>query len=270
MATRTELIDAHHELHVHIRAAEEWDPEYQETPNAFVKLLTLEAMLETAVAQYLHEAAERAPGYVDWSRLPDPVDAVVKADAGPVANNDDPAWSNEEKLLTAAVLGVITELIATGAQAGEERFKIPMGFDSLHESVMESARTYVAKFVRGATGTTRKLIRESVAQSIALGEDINDSTIRLMKVIDNPIRAELIARTEPVNAYQNGYYLYAKETGAVTKQWHGLAGACSICSPLIGTTLPIEEKFVLANGKEVDHPAGHPRCRCSLIYNYPE
>lgn len=266
--SRAELIALHEELHVHIRATEEWNETYKKSPKAFADLLLLEAQLETAVAEYLHAAAGRAPGYVDWSRLPDPVEASVNADAGPVENNDSQVWLDEEKLLTAAVLQIITDLIAAGGQGAEELYGIPVGYTNLNEAIMEAARKHVAQFVRGATETTRKLIRESVARSIAMGEDAHASTLRLMNVIDNPIRAELIAQTEPVNAYQRGYYMYAKETGAKSKEWDGLAGACSICTPLIGTTIPIDDKFILANGKEVDHPAGHPRCRCSLIYNY--
>lgn len=269
--TRLELLKAHQELRVILRASEEWGEGYTDAPRAFDRLLKLEAQLEVAVAEYLHQAADRAKGYVDWSRFPEPVQASseqIHADAGPVANNDDDVWLDEQKLLTAAVLGLITDMIATGAQSGEERFDLPLGFDSLHEAVLEAARTHVAKFVKGATETTRKLIRESVARSMDMGEDINDTTLRIMKVIDSPIRAELIATTESVNAYQNGYYLYARETGAKSKTWDGLAGACNICSPLIGKTVAIDELFELANDKKIPHPAGHPRCRCSLIYNY--
>lgn len=268
MATRADLLDAHEDVHLHIRAAEEWGKTYKQSPEAFASLLALEALLETAVAEYLHDAAGRASGYVDWSRLPEPVEASISADTGPVFNNDSPVWSEEQKLLTAAVLQILTELIAVGGQAGEEFYGIPMSFTTLDEAVMEAARLHTANFVRGATETTRKLIRESIAQSIALGEDGRASKLRLLEVIDNPIRAELIAQTEPVNAYQKGYNLYAKATGAVSKEWDGLLGACKICSPLIGKTIPIDEQFLLANGKLVDHPAGHPRCRCSLIYNY--
>ena len=264
MATRKELLEAREQLHVAIHAAEEWQDSYKASPDTFAELLRLEARLETAVGEYLHDASTRVIQYVDWSRLPEP----IKADAGPVANNDDPAWKQEEILLTAAVLQIITDLIATGAIAGENIHGLPMGFNSLDEAVMQAARLHVAKLVKGATETTRKLIRESVAQSIALGEDINAATERLMNVIDNPIRAELIAQTEPVNAYQKGYNMYAKSTGAVSKEWDGLTGACKICAPLIGKTIGIDELFVLANGNEVEHPSGHPRCRCSVIYNY--
>lgn len=260
MATRPEILSAHTELQSEIRAAEEWHDSYKSDPAIFRTLVGLEASLQAAVSEYLHELAPRAVQFVEWS--------VLKAAGAP--NADDAVWDEERRLLTIAVLQIITELTALGVVAGEAEYAIPIAFDSLQDAIMHGARTHVASFVKGATDTTRKLIRESVAQSIALGEDINDATIRLMNVIDNPIRAETIAQTEPVNAYQRGYNLYAKKTGAISKEWDSLAGACKICSPLIGTTVGINEMFVLSNGTELEHPAGHPRCRCSVIYNYPE
>jgi len=264
MDDRQQLLSAREHLHMGIRASEEWQPSYKEDADSFDMLIRLEARLETAVAEYLHEASTRAPGYVDWSALP----SGLQADAGPVRNNDDPVWEVEQTYLTQAVLEIITELIATGGLAAEAKYEIPVGYTSLHEAVMEAARKHTAGMVKGVTETTRKLIRESVAKSIALGEDTSLATERLMETIDNPIRAELIAQTEPVNAYQTGYSMYAKSTGAKQKTWDGLAGACQFCSPLIGKTIPIDDQFELPNGKLIDHPAAHPRCRCSVIYLY--
>lgn len=258
MDDRRALLDAREALSGAILAAEEWHESYRADPDAFNELVRLESALETAVGEYLHGLAERAPSYVDWT--------VLKASDVPPAT--DPMWEEERLLMTAAVLEIITQLTALGVVAGEANYEIPIAYDSLDDAIMHAARTQVATLVRGATDTTRKLIRESVAQSIALGEDSYAATERLMKVIDNPIRAVTIAQTEPVNAYQRGYYLYAKQTGAVSKTWDGLIGACKICAPLIGTTVGIDETFKLANGEEREHPAGHPRCRCSVIYNY--
>lgn len=269
MTTRDELLRAREQAHVVIHAAEDWQESYKASPKTFVLLLTLEARLETATAEYLHELASRAPTYVDWSRMPEP----IKADAGPVANNDDPVWTLEQQLLTAAVIDIITELVATGAMAGEVLYGIPMGFTTLEfttldEAIMQSARKLTAEMVSNITETTRKLIRESVAKSIALGEDISYATERVMRVIDNPVRAQLIALTEPVNAYQTGLKHYAKSTGAKEKKWDGLLGACPLCSPQIGKTIGIDESFALSDGRKIDRPAAHIRCRCGLIYIY--
>lgn len=269
MATRTELLKAREDLHVAIHAAEEWQESYKADPDSFRHLLVLGARLETASAEYLHDLATRAQGYVDWSRLPEP----IKADSGPVLNNDDPVWKIEETILTAAIIDIITELVATGAVAGEALYGYTAGYSAigyatLDTAIQNAARWHTAQLVSQVTNTSRDLIRQAVAKSIAMGEDVHEARLRILEVIDNPIRAELIAQTEPVNAYQTGLKHYAKTTGAKTKTWDGLSGACKICSPVIGKTLPIDDLFQLGNGKELDRPAGHPRCRCSLIYDY--
>ncbi len=269
MATRAELLRAREELHIAIHAAEEWQESYKANADTFRQLLALEARLETASGEYLHELATRAQGYVDWSRLPEP----IKADNGPVLNNDDPVWKAEQVILTAAIIDIITDLVATGAVAGEALYGYPAGYAAMEYATLDvaiqnAARWHTAKLVSRVTDTSRDLIRQAVAKSIAMGEDVHEARQRILEVIDNPIRAELIAQTEPVNAYQTGLKHYAKQTGAKEKTWDGLSGACQICSPLIGKTLPIDELFILPNGREIDRPAGHPRCRCSLIYNY--
>lgn len=258
MTDRQSQLDAREALNVALLTAEAWHKSYKANKQSFALLLSLEAALETSVAEYLHELADRAPSYVDWS--------VLKASG--VANASDPAWEAEQQLMTIAVLQILTDVTALGVAAGEDIYGRPLAFDSLDHAIMQSARKQTANLVKGVTDTTRKLIREAVAQSIALGENSMLATQRLIGIIDNPIRAQLIAQTEPVNAYQNGFSRYAKATGAIQKTWDGLIGACNICSPLIGTTIDIDESFVLANGTELQHPAGHPRCRCSLIYRY--
>lgn len=260
MATRAEVLRLREELSAGIRASEEWQPSYKKDSKTFRALLDGESRLETAVGEYLVGLDQRAPAFVDWSRLP----SAIQADAGPVLNNGDPAWKREETLLAAAVLDIMTELVATGAIAGEAIYGIPMGFSTLDEAILIAARTQVARLVSGATTTSRDLIRESIRQSIAVGEDQAAAVARLSRVIVNPVRAELIAHTESVNAYQTGLFNFGKATGAVSKTWDGLVGACKLCGPLIGKTVKIDQDF--PGG--YSHPSRHPRCRCGLIYNY--
>lgn len=263
---RAKLLEARHYLHIGVRASEAWQPSYTRNRKTFRALLAQEAELENQVSEYLYQASERAPSYVDWKRMPAP----VKATAGPVINNDDPAWEYEQTLLTRAIIDAITELIATGGQAGELTYGIDIGMSTLHEDVMTAARTQVAQLVSQVTNTTRDLIRKSIAQSIDAGEDITKSVERLKNVVNNPVRAELIARTESVNSYQTGLATFAGKTGAVSKEWECLIGACPICSPLNGVVVGIDDQFTLGNGVKVDRPAGHPACRCSLVYSYPD
>lgn len=87
---------------------------------------------------------------------------------------------------------------------------------------------------------------------------------RIRKVISSPVRAEMIAQTEAVNAYQSGLLNFGIETAAKTKTWEALAGASKICALIDGETVAIGEQF--SNG--VDAPSAHPRCRCGVIYIY--
>jgi len=264
MAARNELIRALEDVRVGIRASEDWQSSYKKDPKTFKALLAAEAKLETAAAEYLVGLSQRAIGYVDWSRLPTP----VQADAGPVLNNSSPVWKEEETRLSAAVLDTITHLVATGAIAGESIYGIPVGFSTLDEAILLAARTQVGKLVSNVTVKSRDLIREAIQHSIAQGEDVTTAQERLLSIINNPVRAELIAHTESVNAYQTGLNNFGKSTGAVSKTWDGLVGACPICSPLIGETIGIDEEFDLSTGESIPHPAAHPRCRCGLVYNY--
>lgn len=260
MTTRPQLLSAREALHESIRASEAWGDSYKRNKATFKLLLTNEAKLNTAVAEYLHGLSTRAPRYVDWSQLPQPVQAA----ANPVFNKDDLVWNAERIDLTAAIIDALTQLVATGGQAGELTYGVSLGITSLSKSVQEAARKLVARLVSGVTDTSRDLIRESIQQSIARGEDITAATERVMKVINNPVRAEMIAQTESVNAYQTGLNNFGLTTGAKTKTWDGLPGACAICSPLIGTTVDINDTF----DGGYDFPATHPRCRCGIIYNY--
>lgn len=262
MTPRATLLDARTRVYEAIRASEEWQPSYKKDRVTFAMLLQQEAQLNTAVAEYLRDLSLRAPNYVDWSRMPQ-----VAAANDPVDNNDADSWAAEMALLTAAIIALITQLVTTGTLAGEALYSIPMA-GSLDEAILTYARTHTAKLVTQVTSTSRNLIRQSIKQSIAAGETTDQATQRLMKVINNPVRAEMIAQTESVNSYQGGLAEYAKATGAKTKTWDVLLGACRFCSPLDGKTIPINDLFTLPNGDQVSEPAAHPRCRCGIIYNY--
>lgn len=259
---RRQLLNARVELSQAIRASEEWQPSYKRHPQTFKALLRHEAELEAATAEYLAGLAERAPQYVDWKQVPQP--QKVSAASTPLANKTEDVWANEMIDMTKAVIDAITMLTTTGAQFGELEYGIDLGVTELTDWILTAAREHTAGLVSQVTDTNRKLIQEAIKQGIARGEDTAAITARIGKVINSPVRAEMIAQTESVNAYQSGLLNFAQETNAKTKTVEALAGACQICAPLDGETVDIDKEF--SNGS--DRPAFHPRCRCSLIYNY--
>lgn len=259
---RHALLEAKAALTQAIRASEEWTPSYKRHSDVFKALLRHEAALERQTAEYLAGLAERAPQYVDWTLVPEPV--TVQAASSPLANKTDEVWQGEAVDLTKAVIDALTMLTVTGAQYGEIEYGITLGVTELTDWILTAAREHTAGLVTQVTDTNRKLIQEAIKKGIALGEDRDAMVARIRKVINNPVRAEMIAQTESVNAYQSGLLNFAIETNAVSKTWEALAGACQICAPLDGETVAITAQF----SNEVDRPTAHPRCRCGVIYNY--
>ncbi|SNT46717.1 phage minor head protein [Rhodococcoides kyotonense] len=257
---RHTLLEARREVSVAIRASEEWQPSYKAHPETFKALLKHEAELEEQVSEYLAGLAERAPTYVDWTVYSGKLNASADGDL----NATDAVWKQEQINFTKAVVDAIELLIATGGQAGELEYGIALGITSLTDSVTKAARDQVAELVSGVFDTNRKLIREAIRSSLTRGETLQDAAERIKKVINNPVRAEMIAQTESVNAYQTGLKNFGLASGAKRKTWESLAGACKVCAPLDGETVDIDEMF--SNGK--DKPSAHPRCRCGIYLEY--
>lgn len=174
------------------------------------------------------------------------------------------AKTNPPRIQAKAVIDALTMLTVTGAHFGELEYGIAIEATPLTDWILTAAREHTAGLVTQVTDTNRKLIQEAIKQGIARGEDRDAMVARIRKVISNPVRAEMIAQTESVNAYQSGLLNFAQETGANTKTWEALAGACKVCAPLDGETVAIDDQF--SNG--IDAPSAHPRCRCGVIYNY--
>ena len=262
-SSRKPLLDAIAELGQAIRASEDWHPSYTGRHATFSKLLRFEAHLEQCVAGYLVGLAYRCPQYVDWSQVPEPV--VVKAAGTPLANKSDDVWAAEKIDFQKAVIDAISSLVALGGQAGELDTGIVLGINELSESVLKAAREQTATLVSQVTDTNRSLIQEAIKQGIARGENTGAITERIRKVINNPVRAEMIAQTESVNAYQIGQHGFAVQTQAQTKTWQALPGACArYCAPTDGETVPIDKPF--SNG--VMYPSAHSLDRCNVKYNY--
>ena len=264
MTTRKQLLEAHADLTATILASEEWEPSYHRAPKQLKRLIQTEAELQASLTDYLAGLSTRVEGLVVWSEVQ--LHPITASTTPPLS---DERWKAERALLNAAVSGYLLELVTIGAEAGEVIYAIPLGLGPLDEAVMKAAGQQTARLVKDVTKTTRKLISSAIEQSIAQGEDIAATLERIQSIVANPVRAELIARTESVFAYQGGLETFAAESGAKSSTWDALSGACQLCAPLDGKTVKIGEAFVLGNGATVIHPPGHPRCRCGRILNYP-
>lgn len=269
MADRLSLRKAHVDLVAGIRASEEWHPSYKETPKQFKALVKAEAELQSQAGEYLYNLSKRAYKYVDWTeytrelaKQPTLQAAAIHADA--VASASADVWKGEAVDLTKYIIDAINIIMAIGVDAAIERYGLPLYVDSVQDFVAVAAEKHVAGLVTGVTDTTRDKIRLAIKQSLTRGETTSQAMERIQKVINNPVRAEMIAQTESVNSWSQGQYNYAKATGAKKRVWEALAGACKLCGPLDGEKVDIDKPF----SSGVMLPAQHPKCRCSCWYEY--
>jgi len=263
-----------------IRAAEGWSKDYQKSPDTFAKLIKLEGKMERGLIEYFTGLADRAIGYVNWGGY-----GFIKADDFQVTVLiSDEIKGYEDGLFVQAMYDPIQEAVGLGAQAGDDIYRIPLGITKSSVAVQEAATTQVANLVGkrvdkfgvivdnpnakySVSNTTREEIRRSIQTSLNLGEDQPTASARLRNTIKDPKRASKIAATESVNAYQGGLYTYAKQSGAVGKEWQTIGGACPLC---VGNAsagpIPLNDNF--PSGDKA--PSAHPWDRCGLRFIYPE
>lgn len=268
---RAALLESRRIVLAAAKAGEPWHDSYKRNKALFRRLVEAEALLESSAAEYLYNLSRRAPAYVDWSvyagelaKQPQ-LQAGIKAAAEPVS---DTPWDGEAIDFQRAIIDAITIISTIGAEAAYERYGVPLAVADLGDLVSDAARNHVATLVSGVTDTSRDQIRRALRDSLARGETTDLAMERIMKTINNPVRAEMIAQTESVNAYTMGTLAYAEESGAKYKLWESLADACKVCAPMDGKKVKLGEKFKLSNGTEVDGPASHPRCRCGVYVEY--
>lgn len=84
-------------------------------------------------------------------------------------------------------------------------------------------------------------------------------------------RATVIARTEALTALNHGQYVLWQQSALATdptmvKRWVIAADerTCVPCQRLDGQTRRLTEPFAI-RGQLVQHPPGHPQCRCTLV-----
>lgn len=265
MPTRAQLLEAHTHLTAAIRSAETWEKSYTDSPTTFRRLVRQEAALQASANEYLLGLRDRVMNMVNWSKVD-----LKPIQASAVPPESDDAWAAERALLAAALADYIHELMVIGANAGEELYSIPLGFTTLDEAILQAADRYTAELVKDITTTTRRFIQQSIKQSILQGEDVTKTIERIRNRVSNPVRAEMIARTESVNAYSRGLIHFGRQSGAESKTWECKLNACPVCIPLDGKTIPLDDLFTLGNGRQVSEPTGHVFCRCGIYLNYPK
>lgn len=143
--------------------------------------------------------------------------------------------------------------------AGPLHFK----FDPSNPNAAKWAREHATELANDLSDTSRDAIKAAVAREQETGEDAYDE---ILDAVGNEARAEMIARTEAMDAANEGLaqgWSQAVDEGLLTgdeqKEWIATPGCCDECDAVDGEKVPMDEDFSVG-----DDPPLHPNCRCTM------
>ncbi len=259
-----------------ILASENWSSTYGKTPEIQAKLIKTEARLQRKLMGFFKDMSKDAARMVNWHEY----HRAIQAYNIDVIVNDD-FLEEAAGIFIKVALTDVTLATALGAQSGQELYRRALGLTTSDSVIQDIALNHVAGLVGRIVNkdgqivpnpkaelnileTTRQDIRSSISTSIALGEDIPSATDRLGSIINNPARAELIARTETVNSFGEGLKEFGKQSGAIGKEWDDNNATDECKDNSDQGVIEFGESFQSGD----DAPAAHPNCRCNLRLVY--
>jgi len=143
-----------------------------------------------------------------------------------------------------------------------------MQFDAKSAAAIKWARKHSGELVRQITKTTRKRIAQAVVRALDGGSP-RELYKDILQVIGDKERADLIARTELMDAANSGQreaWAQAVEEGLLTglemREWIATddPSLCDHCDRLDGKLAELDGDY--PDGGGIGPPL-HPRCRCS-------
>lgn len=145
-------------------------------------------------------------------------------------------------------------------------------FDKSNPKAVQWVEEHATETIDDLSATTREDIKNLIEQSMQGNFDVDTLADDIAELIGDPERAELIARTETMQASNEGQqeaWDQAVEDGLLTgneeQEWIVTPDdrLCPECEPFDGVTAELGGTFE-AGGEESDGPPLHPRCRCTL------
>lgn len=241
-----------------IKAAEDWAKSYKGNKESFAKLIKLEAKFERIMRGYFRTLAkERLDKYLNWSLY---AAQQIKAFRVDVVVDIEEIDDLEGGELLSVMHDPVLLALELGADYAEQTYKIDLGLNRYNEKLIKATDEYVGKLIKNINSTTVSRVQQSISTSITLGEDVQTAKARLTKIIGDPKRAELIARTETVRSYSMGVTTFGKEAGYTKKVWEISSDPCEVCAQNENAVVDIDGTFPSGDSEA---PA-HPRCRCGV------
>lgn len=206
-------------------------------------------------------------------------DAVLSMLSEAITAVEDALRSPFEQVLTdvmrtsgkAAARKLKKSLRVNGLRAAAPEIK-DFEFDVTNPEAVEWIKDHAGDLIKNVSKTTREEIKDLVERAFTEQFDVDDLAEQISEIIGDDTRAEVIARTETMNASNEGQqqlWEQAQEAGFLTgeekKEWITTPDdrLCPICEPMDGVTVAMSEDFNV-DGDQVDNPPAHPNCRCTI------
>jgi HK97 family phage portal protein len=171
----------------------------------------------------------------------------------------------------------VVELMAKRTAEGKQRVYLRAGASPARFSVVparidEAVDRLSLKFahstletINGSLNDALENIREGLREGIRdEGESVRELTKRVGEIVNDPERAELIARTETSRAIHIGQQIAAKASGIVKGfRFVVSSDACPDCLDLEGKEIPVDGSFALDGYSDAPLPV-HVQCRCTM------
>lgn len=136
--------------------------------------------------------------------------------------------------------------------------------------VTPEAKKYISDLVdqtKKVNATTLKRLKKILEESVANSDSISSTAAKINKIIKNPKRARMIARTIVIPTNNFTTVSVGKQLGHKTKTWITSRDQNVRDAHLIdGTTVKISESFTLTDGRGMMFPSD-PNERCISITN---
>lgn len=250
------LINLSYELSEVITAEETFHPRYKANRNTFRKLIRARNRMERDMRRYLRQANERIFNQIDWF-----VYSQELIQAQEYMRRID--WEDETLILTVTFSESLPAVYELGIEHMEQNTGFTTGLSSSNLRFQKEIAEHGADLAKGLTKTTRDRVRKSLQTSLSEHKTVDEAAKKMQKVIKDPARARMIARTETVAAHSGGILTAGRELGAKKKRWLTASDPCPICIPLDGKVVPINTAFSTSVGPRQAPPA-HPYCLCLL------
>lgn len=286
---RSQVDDEIEQLDIIIKASEDWSKSYQKDPKTHAKLIKNEAKMARALRGWLDDTAKSAVKSIDWKeydRLKNAVTATqIKAAVNVKTIVTGTLFDDSDSVFMSIAFDYIATSTLLGGQAGESIYDVALGLTSTSDIIQSLTTNRIARLVGKVvddngnivdnpnadyriSDVIRDQIKSSIQTSIDLGENRDDASSRLVDLIGNPDRADMIAQTESVNAYSSGLLGFGQESGATGKEWQDV-GADDVCATNSDNSpIAIDDSFEDVDGSPIDGPVAHPNCRCGVRLLY--